>query len=321
MFTGVLSVARGVGVGPFSRRGPLPENLRSFLAGENSGDVLDRSADVVREERDRTDHGERDHGEDHAVLRHRLPLLAIAERVSGGLHEGEELQHLCHLLSLIDAHAVAREIPEGKIGWSMERWCRTSRSILRAMRLVTPGMPPKCSGRGRAAYGSVAAFIVSIGPPAHPSYRGSPTQLPCLGEGEQEAAPIVLPSPYGPRMQTPRSAPTWRPTGARRTGAKGNATTEVLDQAVPPAPSPDLARQDDPHRDRSGPGLGRLGRAEARVAARGAAQVQAPLRPDAVLQRDLLRRARALRGRGEHVALGTRDRRVESRGRDGRLWA
>src|SRR5580765_5712557 len=139
MFTGVLSVARGVGVGPFSRRSPLPEKLRCFLAGENSGDVLDRSADVVREERDRTDHGERDHGEDHAVLRHRLPLLAIAERVSGGLHEGEELQHLCHLLSLIDAHAVARGIPEGKIGWSMERWCRTSRSILRAMRLVTAG--------------------------------------------------------------------------------------------------------------------------------------------------------------------------------------
>ena len=98
------------------------------------------------------------------------------------------------------------------------------------------------------------------------------------GKGEQEAAPIVLPSPYGPRMQTPRSAPTWRPTGARRTGAKGNATTEVLDQAVPPAPPPDLARQDDPDRDRSGPGLGRLGRAEAGVAARGAAQVPAPLR-------------------------------------------
>ena len=145
----------------------------------------------------------------------------------------------------------------------MERWCRTSRSILRAMRLVTPGKPPKCSRRGRAAYGSVAAIIVPIGPPAHPSYRGSPAATPLFGGGAAGAAPIVLPSPYGPRMQTPRSAPRWRPTGARRTGAKGNATTEVLDQAVAPAPSPDLARQDDPDRDRSGPGLGRLGRAEA----------------------------------------------------------
>src|SRR3954453_5061955 len=46
-------------------------------------------------------------------------------------------------------------------------------------------------------------------------------------------------------MQSSRSAPRWRPTGARRTGAKGNATTEVLDQAVDPEPPPDLAR---PHR-------------------------------------------------------------------------
>src|SRR5689334_19262329 len=114
LVTGVLSVWSRVGAGPFSRRGPLPEKLRCYLAGENSGDVLDRAADVVREERDRTDHGQRDHGEDHAVLRHRLTLLAVAERVGGDLHEGEELQHLCHLLSLIDAHAVAREIPEGK---------------------------------------------------------------------------------------------------------------------------------------------------------------------------------------------------------------
>src|SRR5580765_5321237 len=213
------------------------------------------------------------------------------------------------------------EFPRGKSGG---RWkgdaVRAVRSCGRCA-WSQPGKPPKVSRRGRAAYGSVAAFIVSIGPLAHPSYRGSPTQLPCLGEGEQEAAPIVLPSPYGPRMQTPRSAPTWRPTGARRTGAKGNATTEVLDQAVPPAPSPDLARQDDPHRDRSGPGLGRLGRAEAGVAARGAAQVQAPLRPDAVLQRNLLRGARALRGRGEHAAHGARGRRVGSRGRDRRLRA
>src|SRR4051812_16818263 len=116
MFTGVLSVAREWERAPSREGAPYRRNGETavFLAGENPGNVLDRAADVVGEERDRTDHGERDHGENHAVLRHRLTLLAIAERVSGGLHEGEELQHLCHLPSLIDAHAVAREFPEGK---------------------------------------------------------------------------------------------------------------------------------------------------------------------------------------------------------------
>src|SRR5512132_154509 len=104
-------------------------------------------------------------------------------------------------------------------------------------------------------------------------------------------------------MQTSRSAPKWRPTGARPTGAKGNATTEVLDQAVPPAPPTDLARQDDPDRDWSGPGLGRVGRAEAGDRAAGAAQAQAPLRADTLLQRHLLRRARALRGRRQRRVL------------------
>src|SRR5215210_1586764 len=102
--------------GPLLAKGPLPETLALVLAGENPGNVLDRAADVVGEERDRTDHGERDHGKNNAVLRHRLAVLAVAERVGSDLHEGEELQHLCHLLSLIDAHAVAREFPEGKTG-------------------------------------------------------------------------------------------------------------------------------------------------------------------------------------------------------------
>src|SRR4029450_957867 len=97
-----------------SREGaPYRRNCGVFLAGQNAGDVLDRSADVVRQERDGTDHGQRDHGKDHAVLRHRLTLLALAQRVGGDLHEGEELQHLCHLPSLvIDAHAVARGFRE-----------------------------------------------------------------------------------------------------------------------------------------------------------------------------------------------------------------
>ena len=61
--------------------------------------------------------------------------------------------------------------------------------------------------------------------------------------------------------------------------------------------------------DRSGPGLGRVGRAEARqTAAGGAAQAQAPLRPDPLLLRPLLRRARALRGRRQRRAHAARQR-------------
>ena len=84
-----------------------------------------------------------------------------------------------------------------------------------------------------------------------------------------------------------------RPTN----GSKGNATTEVLDQAIDPAPSAGLPRQDDPDRLRSGPRLGRVGRAQAADRAGRAAQAQAPLRAGPLLQRHLLRRARALRGR------------------------
>src|SRR4051794_12630935 len=106
-----------------SREGAPYRRTAVVLAGENSGDVLDRSANVVGKQRDRTDHGERDHGENNAVLRHRLAVLAVAERVGSDLHEGEELQHLCHLLPLIDAHAVAREFPEGKTGTERSAWC------------------------------------------------------------------------------------------------------------------------------------------------------------------------------------------------------
>src|SRR5580765_4598082 len=103
--------------GPLPEKGPPTGDTAICLARQNVRDALDRAADVVGQQRDGTDHGERDHGENHAVLRHRLSLLAPAQRVCGDLHEGEELQHLIHLPSLIDAHArTAREFPEGKTG-------------------------------------------------------------------------------------------------------------------------------------------------------------------------------------------------------------
>src|SRR5262249_54678567 len=74
---GLLSVL-AVGAGPFSTKGPPTGETGVFLARKNPGDVLDCSADVVREERDGTDPGERDPGETHAVPRHRLALLPPA---------------------------------------------------------------------------------------------------------------------------------------------------------------------------------------------------------------------------------------------------
>src|SRR5438105_1385402 len=74
---------------------------------QNAGDVLDRVAYAGRKQRDRTDDGEGDDGEHDSVLRHRLTLLTPAQRVGGDLHEGEELQHLIHLLSQLDAHISA----------------------------------------------------------------------------------------------------------------------------------------------------------------------------------------------------------------------
>src|SRR3954452_25228688 len=91
------------GMGPFAIEGaPFREN--AWLR-QDSGDVLDGAADVVREERDRADYGESDDGEHDSVLGHRLPLLAPAQRVGGDLHEGEELQHLVTPpFSQLDAH-------------------------------------------------------------------------------------------------------------------------------------------------------------------------------------------------------------------------
>src|SRR5439155_14698836 len=73
-------------------KGGTPPDLR-----QDVGHALDGAPDVVRKERDRTDYGEHDDGQNHAVLGHRLPLLPAAQRVGGNLHEGGKLQHLIHL--------------------------------------------------------------------------------------------------------------------------------------------------------------------------------------------------------------------------------
>src|SRR5690348_9584156 len=125
--------------------------------------------------------------------------------------------------------------------------------------------PPVMSRRGRAAYGSDGGFIVSIGAPAHPSERGSATDFPRTGEKAVRRRPIVLPVRNGPRMSIREiRASVAAHRRPKRTGANGNATTEVLDQAVPPAPPPDLPRAHDPDRYRPRARVGRVGRGQAR---------------------------------------------------------
>src|SRR3954454_4753371 len=150
------------------------------------------------------------------------------------------------------------------------------------MRLVTAGITSeKCLGVAAPPGGSVCGD--------HRSERGAGSSLvlgisgrtPLFGGGAGGAAVDSAPKSVRPadavikiRAQV---AAHRRPTN----GSKGNATTEVLHQAVDPASPPDLARPHGADRLRSGPGLGRVGSADARCAAdRGAAQAHAPLRPD-----------------------------------------
>src|SRR4051794_33534346 len=60
------------GARPCRRRDVL-----AVLAGEKAGDAVDRVPNVGGEQRDRTDHGDGDDGENDAVLGHGLPLLAL----------------------------------------------------------------------------------------------------------------------------------------------------------------------------------------------------------------------------------------------------
>ena len=161
-----------------------------------------------------------------------------------------------------------------------------------------------------------AAIIVPIGPTAHPSDRGSPLQLPCLGERRPGRAPIVLPSPYGPRMQTPDPRP----------GGGPPAPDEREQTAMPRRKS--LTRRFLQHLlliSLARTILTAIGRGRAwddwdeRKLEEQAAEprkFQRRFVTDLVLQRALLRRARALRGRGERRPLGARGRRDESRRRN-----
>src|ERR1043166_3483817 len=133
-------------MGPFRRRGPYRKSLDPPLR-EDVGHALDGAPDVVRKERDGTDHGERDHGEHDSVLGHRLPLLAPAQRIRACLDEGEELQHVVHLPSRLDAHASACDLPTGMVGrMNLPRPALSGLVVMRAVLTVTREKPPKSFG-------------------------------------------------------------------------------------------------------------------------------------------------------------------------------
>src|SRR3954449_9868787 len=161
------------------------------------------------------------------------------------------------------------------------------------MRLVTAGKTSeKCLGVAAPPSGSVCgdhrsdcaagSSLDQVISPSAPQFGGR-----AKGATVDSAPKSVRPADAVTKIRAEVAAHR-RPTN----GSKGNATTEVLHQAVDPASPPDLARPHGADRLRSGPGLGRVGSADARCAAdRGAAQAQAPLRPGRFFQRPLLLRA------------------------------
>src|SRR5215218_2192788 len=80
------------------RARPVP--CRTVL-GDVTGDPGHGGNDVAGEDCECAENGDRDHGKDDAVLRHRLPLFPL-ERV-------EKLEHLIHLPSSNQASLVARQ--------------------------------------------------------------------------------------------------------------------------------------------------------------------------------------------------------------------
>ena len=69
------------------------------------GDPINGVDDVSGEERERAEDGDRDYGQNNAVLRHRLPIFALAKRSK----KVKKLQHLIHLPSLNQACLAARQ--------------------------------------------------------------------------------------------------------------------------------------------------------------------------------------------------------------------
>ena len=184
--------------------------------------------------------------------------------------------------------------------------------LVRAMRMVTRERPPRVFRRGRAAYGSTAAIIDPKGPRSRSLARVISRETSLIrGRAGRPGGSIVPPSPYGPRMPIEIRADVAAHRRPRRTGAQGNATTELSDQAVSPPPPPDLSREVGPHRAGQGPRLGRVGRAGRGAAAGAEAEPQAPLRAHAVLQPSLLRRPRDLGGRGQRREVDARGGRLD----------
>src|SRR5207247_3547169 len=88
------------GVGA-SWEGPTPQCLAVRVLLDVLGDPRQGGDDVAGEERESAENGDRNDGQDDAVLRHRLPLFTL-ERV-------KKLQHLIHLPPSDQASLSARQ--------------------------------------------------------------------------------------------------------------------------------------------------------------------------------------------------------------------
>src|SRR5919106_1764982 len=81
-----------------------PLSVVVVVLDDRFGDPREDLQDVPREERQRADDQAGDDGENHAVLRHRLPLLAAGRRSDPRI----QLHHAIHLPSVSTGHAGRR---------------------------------------------------------------------------------------------------------------------------------------------------------------------------------------------------------------------
>src|SRR2546421_2467553 len=164
---------------PRSSGGPAARGCSGSYTGHETSlrkdvrDALDGAADVVRQQRDRCNHGQRDDGKNDTVLRHRLPLLAAAESVGHvrgkHLREGEKLEH--EFTSL-------RIFGEGRMLGCEGKTVRSLHHAIPPKRPVSAGPLPPLSAYGGVIRGSDAFGRSLTG--AIFTFSG----IPCYGAGE-----------------------------------------------------------------------------------------------------------------------------------------
>src|SRR5712691_7883745 len=173
---------------PSTRLGGLNQLTMELLLGEETGDMVDGTADASREGGEDGDRADGDHSKDHTVLGHRLALLLAPV----GAQELEPLRERHFdsppFDSLVHAHGAL------KTETSFERKYRSTVRMKRAVAVVTLWKTSK-SLSGVAAPPELARSAPCIDlaeTTAYPSDKGLPATSPQMGEGRRRRLPRYL---------------------------------------------------------------------------------------------------------------------------------